>query len=69
MGRKANLRNAQAVVETIHRYNGKCRTADVARKTGLHPQAISRLLPIIEEATGTLLYEDKKGRLGIFKRK
>ena len=69
MGRKANLRNVQTVVDTIQKHNNKYRAADIAKETGLHPQTVSRLLVVAEEAAGVLLQEDKKGRLGIFKRK
>lgn len=38
---------------------------DLARRLNLHPQTIARLLPVFEK-TGQLLYEDDKGRLGVY---
>ena len=69
MGRKVNSRNAQTVVKVIQEHDNKYKPADIAREAGLHPQAVARLLGVVEEVTGVLLQEDQKGRLGIFKRK
>jgi len=69
MRRKVNLQNVKSIVQSIQNHNNQFRAADIAREMGLHPQAVSRLLAIIEETTGTLLQEDDQGKLGIFKRK
>ena len=69
MGRKVNLQNVKNIVQNIQNHDGQLRAADIARETGLHPQAVARLLVAVEETAGILLQEDSQGRLGIFKRK
>jgi len=67
MGRKSNQQNAYRVLWVIHQHDNQIRAADIARETGLHPEAVSRLLASMEKITGTYLQEDDKGNLGIFK--
>lgn len=67
MGRHVNRRKSYAVLNVIRRNNDRVRAADIARQTGLHPQAVSRLLASMDKTTGTYLQEDDKGNLGIFR--
>lgn len=66
MGRKVNSAKAHKVLACIQFNDGRVRASDIARKTGMHPQAVSRLLATLEKTTGVLLQEDDRGYLGIF---
>ena len=68
MGRKTNVSRLVEVVETIRSNDGLVRANDIANKLKLHPQAIARLLSVVDKETDDLLFEDDKGFLGIFKR-
>ena len=68
MGRKANMSHIEAVIRAIQQNDGQVRANDIARMTGLHPEAVSRALARVPEYTGILLQEDDNGFLGIFKR-
>lgn len=69
MGRKTDPQNADCVLNLIKTHNGQVRANDIARQTGMHPQAVSRLLASMEDVTGILLDEDDRGFLGIFGRR
>ncbi len=69
MGRRINEANAHKVLNCIQTDDGRIRANDIARQTGMHPQAVSRLLATMDETTGVLLQEDKRGFLGIFRRR
>jgi DNA-binding IclR family transcriptional regulator len=68
MGRKINSDKVVVVLKTIQEHDGQFRANDVAKQLGLHPQEVARLLPAIGELTETLLSEDDKGFLSIFKK-
>jgi Mn-dependent DtxR family transcriptional regulator len=68
MGRKVNADRLSDVVRTIQQNDGRVRANDIAKELKLHPQAVTRLLAVVNEETGALLYEDDRGFLGIFKR-
>jgi len=68
MGRKVNQDRLNAVVQTIRKHDNEYRANDVARELNMHPQAVARLLPAIDDHTTELLYENEKGFLGIFKK-
>ena len=67
MARKVNLDNVKAVLETIQDKDSQIRANDIAKILNLHPQAISRLLPAVDDETDELLCEDDQGFLSIFK--
>ena len=69
MGRKANAQKDHAVLNTIRAHDNQLSQAEIARLSDLHPQEVSRILARLVDTTGVLLQEDKKGRLGIFRRK
>lgn len=69
MGRKSNKANAFKVLNCIQSGDSQIRANDIARKTGMHPQAVTRLLATMDETTGVLLQEDDHGFLGIFGRR
>ena len=68
MGRKTSLSRLNEVVETIRSNDGLLRVNDIAIKLNLHPQAIARLLSVVDKETDNRLIEDDKGFLGIFQR-
>lgn len=68
MGRKVNRQHVFLTRKVIQENDGKVRLADIAKKAGLHPQAVSRALALMQDVTDTLLQEDDKGFLGIFKK-
>jgi predicted transcriptional regulator len=68
MGRKVNEQHVFLAQKIIQENDGKVRLADIAKKTGLHPQAVSRALTFMQDVADTLLQEDDKGFLGIFKK-
>lgn len=69
MGRRSNGANARKVLNCIQVNDGQILANDIANQTGMHPQAVSRLLASMEDTTGVLLQEDNHGRLGIFGRR
>jgi DNA-binding IclR family transcriptional regulator len=69
MGRKTDPQNADSVLNIITANNGQVRANDIARQTGMHPEAVSRLLASMDKTTGVLLQEDDNGFLGIFRRR
>ena len=68
MGRKINKERLSDVVQTIAENDGQLRANDIAKQLALHPQAVNRLLSVVDNETETLLCEDDLGFLGIFKR-
>lgn len=68
MGRKVNKERLSQVVQTIQEHDGQLRANDLAKQLELHPQAVSRLLSVVDDETETLLCEDDRGFLGIFRR-
>jgi predicted transcriptional regulator len=68
MGRKTDSDRLAEVIQTIQTRDGKCRANDVAKELGLHPQAVARLLSAAETARDSLLCEDDRGFLSIFKK-
>ncbi len=68
VGRRVNPDRLADILQTIRENDGKFRANDIAKELKLHPQAVARLLPTIDEESEELLYEDDKGFLGIFKR-
>jgi hypothetical protein len=68
MGRKMDSERLAEVMQTIQKHDGKYRANDVAKELGLHPQAVVRLLSATETARDSLLCEDDRGFLSIFKK-
>ncbi len=68
MARKTNLERLNEVVETIRLNDGLVRANDIAHQLNLHPQAVTRLLSVVDTETDELLTESNKGFLGIFKK-
>ena len=68
MGRKTNVSRLSEVVETIRSNDGLLRANDIAHKLNLHPQAIARLLSVVDKESDDLLFEDDRGFLGLFKK-
>lgn len=69
MGRKIDEKKIEAIIKAIEAQDGNVRMNDVARKTGLHPETVSSLLARASKVTDTLLQEDDRGFLGIFRRR
>lgn len=67
MGRKVDTKKVKIILQTIADNDGQVRANDIARQLKMHPQAVARLLPNVDQETGELLYEDDKGFLGIFR--
>ncbi len=68
MGRKTDSERLAEVIQTIQKHEGKYRANDVAKELGLHPQAVARLLSTAETGKDSLLCEDDRGFLSIFKK-
>lgn len=69
MARKVNPHNIQVIRQTVQENDGNLNAAGVAKKTGLHPQAVIRLLASTEDEPEKSFYEDDKGFLSIFRKR
>jgi hypothetical protein len=68
MGRKLNQARLEDVLQTIREHDGHYKANDVAKELDLHPQTVARLLSAAETAEDSLLCEDERGFLSIFKK-
>jgi DeoR/GlpR family transcriptional regulator of sugar metabolism len=68
MGRRCNQRRLDRYEEVIPEYPGKIRPSQVARLLQVHRSTVQRDLPALEEQ-GTLLMEDGRGLLSLFRRR
>ena len=66
MGRRPNQGRLDKYEEVIPEYPGNIRPSRVARILGVHRSTVQRDLPALEEQ-GTLLMEDGRGFLSLFR--
>lgn len=67
MGRKVNPTKVQQVLKVIEENSDKVRAVDVAKEAGMHPQEVTRILPVFEEEGHVKICEDDDGFLSVFK--
>ena len=67
MGRRPNRGRLDKYEEIIPEYPGRIRPSQLARLLGVHRSTVQRDLPALEEQ-GTLLVEDERGLLSLFRR-
>jgi DNA-binding IclR family transcriptional regulator len=68
MGRKPNQRRLNRYEELVPRHPGRVRASQLARQLGVHRSTVMRDLAALE-ARGTLLMEDERGLLSLFRRR
>ncbi|MBU0703193.1 MAG: helix-turn-helix domain-containing protein [Chloroflexi bacterium] len=68
MGRRPNQGRLDRYEEVVPEYPGNIRPSRVARLLGVPRSTVQRDLPALEER-GTLLIEDGRGLLSLFRRK
>ncbi len=68
MGRKPNQERLERYEEAIPEYPGNIRPSQLARLLGVPSSTVQRDLPALEEQ-GTLLVENEKGLLSLFRRR
>ena len=68
MGRKRDERRLERYAEVVPEYPEGIRASQVARRLGVHRSTVLRDLPALEER-GTLLMEDGRGLLSLFRRR
>ena len=68
MGRRPNQGRLDKYEEVIPEYPGKIRPGQLARLLAVHRSTVQRDLPTLEER-GTLLMEDGRGCLSLFRRR
>ncbi len=68
MGRRPNPERLEQYEELIPEYPGKLRPAQLARLLGVPRSTVLRDLPALEEQ-GTLLMEDERGLLSLFRKR
>jgi DNA-binding IclR family transcriptional regulator len=68
MGRKPDERRLERYGEVVPEYPGGVRASQLARVLGVHRSTVQRDLPALEER-GTLLMEDERGLLSLFRRR
>ena len=68
MGRKLNQDRLEDVLQTIREHDGQYKANDVAKELDLHPQTVVRLLSSVDNHSASLLYEDDRGFLGLFRK-
>lgn len=64
MGRKTDSNRLEEIARYVEGHP-RCKPIEIARELDLHPSAVTRSLPALEEA-GILLSEDDRGRLSLF---
>jgi DNA-binding IclR family transcriptional regulator len=68
VGRKPNQGRLDRYEEVIPEYPEAVRPSQLARRLGVAPSTVQRDLPTLEEQ-GTLLIEDERGLLSLFRRR
>ena len=68
MGRRPNQERLEQYEEIVPEYPGSVRASQLARTLGVHRSTVQRDLPALEEQ-GTLLSEDERGLLSLFRRR
>jgi DNA-binding IclR family transcriptional regulator len=68
MGRRPNQGRLDKYEKVIPEYPDKIRPSQVAQLLGIHRSTVQRDLPALEER-GTLLMEDGRGLLSLFRRR
>jgi len=68
MGRRPDKRRLERYEDLIPRHPGRVRASQLARRLGVHRSTVMRDLPALAER-GTLLMEDERGRLSLYRRR
>ncbi len=68
MGRKANSRRKQAIIQLVQKNDGKLRVAGIAKLLALHPQEVTRALASLEAEAEKHFCEDDRGFLSVFRK-
>jgi Mn-dependent DtxR family transcriptional regulator len=68
MGRRPSERRLEQYEELVPPYPGRIRASQLARLLGVPRSTVQRDLPELEER-GTLLMEDRRGFLSLFRRR
>ena len=68
MGRKPDQGRLSRYEELVPEYPAGIRPSQLARRLGVHRSTVLRDLPALEER-GTLLVEDERGLLSLFRRR
>jgi len=68
MGRRPDQRRLSRYDELVPEYPDTVRPSQLARLLGVHRSTVQRDLPTLEEQ-GTLLMEDERGFLRLFRRR
>jgi len=68
VGRRPNQDRLDRYEDAIPEYPGSIRRSQLARQMGVHRSTVQRDLPALEER-GTLLIEDGRGLLSLFRRR
>jgi DeoR/GlpR family transcriptional regulator of sugar metabolism len=68
MGRRPDQQRLDRYEEVVPEYPDRIRPSQVARRLGVHRSTVQRDLPALEER-GTLLIEDERGLLSLFRRR
>jgi len=68
VGRRPNQERLEQYEEIVPEYPGSVRASQLAQTLGVHRSTVQRDLPALEEQ-GTLLSEDERGLLSLFRRR
>lgn len=67
MGRKINPTRRAEVIKAVGEHHEQLKAGSIAKKLGLHPQEVTRVLTSLEDESEKMVYEDDDGFLGLFK--
>ncbi|HRV91621.1 MAG TPA: hypothetical protein P5526_05625 [Anaerolineae bacterium] len=67
MGRKINPLRRTEVIKTVGEHHEQLTAGGIAKKLGLHPQEVARVLTALEDEPEKVVHEDDGGFLGLFK--
>ena len=67
MGRKIDPVRRAKVIKAVGEHHEQLKAEEIAKKLGLHPQEMARVLTALEDEPEKVVYEDDDGFLGLFK--